>query len=161
MSGEILNAYDTARETGGSSAGTGAPIAANYALLGIGEDTSGSIRVPASFCNLVGLRATVGLVSRNGLSLLVKTQQTPGPLTRTVRDAALMLDFLMGYDPKDPYTAMATIAAPSRGGSYAASLSEGLISRSRIGVLISVSDPDSDVECNAVNQVIREAFSTL
>ena len=80
VSGETLNPYDITRETGGSSAGTGAAIAANYGLIGVGEDTGGSIRVPASFCNLVGLRPTVGLVSRNGLSPLVKTQDTPGPM---------------------------------------------------------------------------------
>ncbi|KAG0652135.1 Glutamyl-tRNA(Gln) amidotransferase subunit A [Hyphodiscus hymeniophilus] len=161
LSGETLNPYDTARETGGSSAGTGAAIAANYGLIGVGEDTGGSIRVPASFCNLVGLRPTVGLVSRSGLSPLVKTQDTPGPMTRTVRDAALMLDALVGYDPKDPYTAATSIAGPPIGGSYAANLSGGLISQARIGVLGCVFGPDSDVECAAVNKVVRKALSQL
>ena len=154
-----LNPYDITRETGGSSAGTGAAIAANYGLVGVGEDTGGSIRVPASFCNLVGLRPTVGLVSRTGLSPLVKTQDTPGPMTRCVRDAALMLDVLAGYDPKDPYTATAVITGHPAGGSYSAHLSETVLSRARIGVLNSVFGPESDAECASVNKVIRNALS--
>jgi amidase len=123
----------------------------------VGEDTGGSIRVPASFCNLVGLRPTVGLVSRYGLSPLVKTQDTPGPMTRTVRDAALMLDVLAGFDPKDPYTAAALIAGPPRGGSYAAHLSEGALATARIGVLNSVFAAGD--ECAPVNKVIRDTLS--
>lgn len=154
-----MNPYDITRETGGSSAGTGAAIAANYGLIGVGEDTGGSIRVPASFCNLVGLRPTVGLVSRNGLSPLVKLQDTPGPMTRTVRDAALMLDILVGFDPKDSYTTAALIAGPPKGGSYAETLSEATLSKARIGVLNSVFGPESDAECANVNKVVRDALS--
>jgi amidase len=154
-----LNPYDITRETGGSSAGTGAAIAANYGILGVGEDTGGSIRVPASFCNLVGLRPTVGLVSRSGLSPLVKTQDTPGPMTRTVRDAALMLDILAGYDPEDPYTAAAVVAGPPRGGSYAANLSKEVLSHARIGVLHSVFGAETDPDCSAVNKVINASLS--
>lgn len=127
----------------------------------MGEDTGGSIRVPASFCNLVGLRPTVGLVSRAGLSPLVKTQDTPGPMTRTVRDAALMLDVLVGYDAKDPYTASAVIARPPRGGSYASNLSKAALSQARIGVLNSVFGQEHLSECIGVNQVIRGALSKI
>jgi Asp-tRNA(Asn)/Glu-tRNA(Gln) amidotransferase A subunit family amidase len=158
ISGETLNPYDTSRETGGSSAGTGAAIAANYAILGVGEDTGGSIRVPASFCNLVGLRPTVGLISRSGLSPLVKTQDTPGPMTRTVRDAALMLDVLVGYDPADSYTAAVALAGPPRGGSYAANLSEERLSHARIGILHSVFGDETTPECAEVNKVIRSTL---
>jgi amidase len=147
------------RETGGSSAGTGAAIAANYGILGVGEDTGGSIRVPASFCNLVGLRPTVGMVSRSGLSPLVKTQDTPGPMTRTVKDAALMLDALVGYDPADPYTAAVAIAGPPRGGSYAANLTGEPFSKARIGILLSEFGSDDDPECAAVNEVVRSALA--
>ncbi|KAH9208972.1 amidase family protein [Leptodontidium sp. 2 PMI_412] len=158
LSGVTLNPYDNTRETGGSSAGTGTAIAANMGLIGVGEDTGGSIRVPASFCNLVGLRPTVGLVSRAGLSPLVKTQDTPGPMTRTVRDAALMLDVLVGYDAKDPYTASAVIAGPPRGGSYASNLSEAALPKARIGVLNSVFGSKDLAECTSVNQVVRAAL---
>jgi amidase len=159
VSGETLNPYDITRETGGSSAGAGAAIAANYGILGVGEDTGGSIRVPASFCNLVGLRPTVGLVSRSGLSPLVKTQDTPGPMTRTVRDAALMLDILAGYDPADPYTATAAVAGPPKDGSYAANLSEQVLSHARIGVLHSVFGADTDPDSSSVNKVIRNTLA--
>ncbi len=159
VSGETLNPYDITRETGGSSAGTGAAIAANYGLIGVGEDTGGSIRVPASFCNLVGLRPTVGLISRSGLSPLVKTQDTPGPMTRTVRDAALMLDALVGFDPKDLYTTATAIAGPPKSGSYAANLSEAVLAEARIGVLHAAFGHESNVECASVNKVIRSAIS--
>lgn len=154
-----MNPYNTSHETGGSSAGTGAAIAANYGLIGVGEDTGGSIRVPASFCNLVGLRPTVGLVSRAGLSPLVKLQDTPGPMTRTVKDAALMLDILAGYDAKDSFTATAVIAGAPKDGSYAANLSTEVLAKARIGVLNSVFGSDSNPEFAAVNTVIRSALS--
>ncbi|PVH69699.1 amidase family protein [Cadophora sp. DSE1049] len=159
--GITLNPYKTSRETGGSSAGTGAAIAANMGLIGVGEDTGGSIRVPASFCNLVGLRPTVGMISRAGLSPLVKTQDTPGPMTRTVRDAALMLDVMVGYDAKDPYTASAVVAGPPRGGSYSSNLSEVALSQSRIGVLKSGFGHEHLAECTSVNAVVRGALSRI
>ncbi|CZS91866.1 uncharacterized protein RAG0_02414 [Rhynchosporium agropyri] len=161
LSGITLNPYDTSRETGGSSAGTGAAIAANMGLIGVGEDTGGSIRVPASFCNLVGLRPTVGLISRSGLSPLVKLQDTPGPMTRTVRDAALMLDVLAGYDSKDSYTATAVLAGPPAGGSYASNLSEVSLTKARIGVLNSEFDRNERSEAKGVSQIVREALTQI
>ncbi|KAH7381938.1 amidase [Cadophora sp. MPI-SDFR-AT-0126] len=161
LSGITLNPYKTSRETGGSSAGTGAAIAANMGLIGVGEDTGGSIRVPASFCNLVGLRPTVGMISRAGLSPLVKTQDTPGPMTRTVRDAALMLDVMVGYDAKDPYTASAVVAGPPQGGSYSSNLSEVALSQFRIGVLKSGFGHEHLAECTSVNDVVRGALRRI
>src|SRR5205807_9695785 len=96
-SGETKNPYALERDPGGSSAGTGAAVAANLAAVGIGEDTGGSIRLPASANNLVGVRVTPGLISRAGLSPLVVFQDTAGPLARTVTDAAILLDVLVGY----------------------------------------------------------------
>lgn len=115
--------------------------------------------MPASFCNLVGLRPTVGLISRAGLSPLVKTQDTPGPMTRTARDAALMLDVMVGCDPKDPHTDAAAIAGPPRGGSYAANFSPQVLTSSRIGVLHSVFGSDADPECASVNAAVRSALA--
>src|SRR5215813_10038967 len=105
--GPIRNAYDPIRNASGSSGGTGSGVAANFAAIGIGEDTGGSIRGPASVGNLVGLRPTVPLVSRHGMFPATPTRDTVGPITRTVRDAALVLDAIAGYDPKDPITAEA------------------------------------------------------
>ena len=76
------------RESGGSSAGTAVGVAANFGLVGIGEDTGGSIRIPAAYNNLFGLRVTTGLISRAGLSPLVHFQDTPAPVARTVADLA-------------------------------------------------------------------------
>jgi amidase len=109
-SGETKNPYVLERDPGGSSSGTGAAVAANLATVGIGEDTGGSIRAPASFNNLIGVRVTPGLISRTGMSPLVVFQDTAGPMTRTVTDAAILLDAMVGYDPRDPYTAAYAIA---------------------------------------------------
>lgn len=159
LSGETRNAYNQLHESGGSSAGTGAAIAANYGLIGLGEDTGGSIRVPASFNNLVGLRPTVGMVSRAGLSPLIKTNDTPGPMTRTVRDAALMFDALVGYDAKDLWTANAGTQTPPKGGSYAANLSEETLAKAKLGVLKEAFGDGSESEHEAVNKAVRSALA--
>ena len=157
--GEAKNPYDLDRDPGGSSSGTGAAVAANLGAVGIGEDTGGSIRLPASFCNLVGVRVTTGLISRAGMSPLVAFQDTAGPMTRTVRDAALLLDALVGYDPSDPFTAAATVAAVPA--SYADNLSGDGLQGARIGVLREAFGPDDDPESREVNAVINAAIEDM
>lgn len=157
--GETKNPYALDRDPGGSSSGTGAAVAANLGAVGIGEDTGGSIRVPSSFDNLVGVRVTTGLVSRAGLSPLVVFQDTAGPMTRTVKDAAMLLDALVGYDPEDPFTAAATLARDA--GSYARGLAEGGLSGKRIGVLREAFGPDDDPDSGRVNRVIEGALGAL
>ena len=103
--GVIRNAYDPDRNPSGSSGGTATGIAASFGMIGIGEDTGGSIRGPAAVHNLVGLRPTLQLVSRHGMMPANPTQDTMGPITRTVTDAAILLDVIVGYDPEDPITA--------------------------------------------------------
>jgi amidase len=103
--GQTLNPYDLTRTPGGSSGGTGAGIAAGFAIAGIGTDTVNSIRSPASANGIVGFRPTVGLVSRAGIIPYSFTQDAAGPLARSVTDAAKMLNVLVGYDPNDPATA--------------------------------------------------------
>ena len=105
IQGQTLNPYDLTRTPGGSSGGTGAGVAANFAIAGIGTDTVNSIRSPASANNIVGIRPTLGLVSRAGIIPYSFTQDAAGPLARTVTDAAKMLNVLVGYDPNDPATA--------------------------------------------------------
>jgi amidase len=161
LSGLTRNPYDLNRDPGGSSSGTGAAIAADLATLGIGEDTGGSIRVPSSFCGLVGIRCTPGLISRSGLSPLLVPQDTPGPMCRTVRDTALMLDILAGFDERDPYTAAAFIAGKPTGGSYAANLSVEKIKSARIGVLSETFGSDSDPDCRSVNMVMKNTLQKL
>jgi Asp-tRNA(Asn)/Glu-tRNA(Gln) amidotransferase A subunit family amidase len=157
--GVTKNPYDLDRDPGGSSGGTGAAIAANLGTVGIGEDTGGSIRVPASFDNLVGVRVTTGLISRKGLSPLVVFQDTAGPMTRTVKDAAILLDTLVGYDPEDPFTAAATLARDA--GSYAEGLSEGSLRGARIGVVREVFGPDDDPDSSQVNGVVEGALEAM
>src|SRR5437667_4425951 len=90
--GIVRTSYDPTRSPSGSSRGTGAGIAANFATVGIGEDTGGSVRGPAAFNSLVGLRPTVPLVSRFGMMPATPSQDTLGPIARTVKDAALPRD---------------------------------------------------------------------
>jgi amidase len=100
--GQTCNPYDTTRIPGGSSGGSAAAVAANLAMCALGTDTSGSVRFPSSCCNLVGLVATQGLVSRDGIVPLSFTRDRGGPICRTVEDAAILLEVLAGYDAKVP-----------------------------------------------------------
>ncbi len=99
------NPWDTGRVPGGSSGGSGAAVAAGECLLGMGTDTGGSIRIPASVCGTVGLKPTYGRVSRAGITSLCWSLDHAGPLTRTVRDAALALQAVAGFDARDPGSA--------------------------------------------------------
>lgn len=155
-SGETKNPYVLAHDPGGSSSGTAAAVAANLALVGVGEDTGGSIRLPSSFCNLVGVRVTPGLISRDGTSPLVVFQDTAGPMARSVTDAALLLDAMVGYDPKDEYTTAALIAGHK--GSYADGLDAESLKGARLGVIRNAFGPDADPACASVNKVIATAL---
>jgi amidase len=160
MTGHTKNPYAPERESGGSSAGTAAGVAANFGLVGIGEDTGGSIRIPASFNNLFGLRVTTGLISRRGFSPLVHFQDTPGPIARTVPDLARILDSIVGYDPKDPFTVTAS-AAPSAGGYAQAVDIDVPLANWRIGVLETGFGSDANPDAEPVNRVVRAAISNL
>lgn len=96
------NPWDTNRIPGGSSGGSGASVAAGSAYMSLGSDTGGSIRIPASVCGTVGLKPTFGRCSRAGVTSLAWSLDHVGPLTRTVADAAVCLNALAGYDPRDP-----------------------------------------------------------
>jgi aspartyl-tRNA(Asn)/glutamyl-tRNA(Gln) amidotransferase subunit A len=96
------NPWDTERYTGGSSTGSGAAVAAGLVRAALGSDTGGSIRGPAAFCGTVGLKPTYGRVSRRGVFPLSYSLDHCGPLAWTVEDAAITLQAISGYDPKDP-----------------------------------------------------------
>jgi len=153
------NPYDLDRDAGGSSSGTAAALAASLGLVGIGADTGGSIRVPASFNNLVGVRVTPGLISRRGVSALVSFLDTAGPMARTVRDAALLLDAMVGYDPGDEYTSAYVTARPPA--SYAGLLDAGALQGARIGVLRQVFGDPADPDRAAVDAVIEHALDVM
>lgn len=106
LGGQTLNPYDLTRTPGGSSGGTGAAVAANFATAGTGSDTVNSIRSPSSANSLVGIRPTRGLVSRTGISPCSDLQDQGGPIARSVTDAALLLGVMAGYDPDDASTAV-------------------------------------------------------
>src|SRR5205823_12658498 len=95
---------EVARTPGGSSSGSGVAVAAGFAPWGIGTDTGGSVRLPASWCGLTGLKTTIGRVSTYGILPLAPTLDTPGPMARSVLDAALLYNVMQGPDPLDPRT---------------------------------------------------------
>ena len=103
--GRTRNPYALDRNTSGSSSGSGAAVAANLCTVAIGTETDGSIVSPSSINGIVGIKPTVGLASRTGIIPIAHTQDTPGPMTRTVRDAAIVLGVIAGPDPDDPATA--------------------------------------------------------
>ncbi|MBF4994389.1 amidase [Arthrobacter gandavensis] len=158
-SGVTKNPYDLSRDPGGSSSGTAAAVAANLSLVGIGEDTGGSIRLPASFCGLVGLRVTPGLISRAGMSSLVKPQDTAGPMTRTVEDAVRILDVMVGYDEQDDYTAAAVVSRQDR--PYADALQDADLHGKRIGVLRQAFGDAADPDGAEVNTAMEAALAAL
>ena len=100
--GQTHNPYVLDRSPCGSSSGSGASVSANLCVIAVGTETDGSIACPASMNGVVGIKPTVGLVSRTGIIPISKTQDTAGPLSRTVRDAAILLNILRGIDPSDP-----------------------------------------------------------
>ena len=131
----VASPYVTSRTAGGSSGGTGASIAANLGAIGFGTDTGGSIRVPSSYNQLVGVRPTVGLTSRDGIIPLALSQDTGGPIARSVSDAAIALDAVAGVDPADPATAAAAGKIPE---SYTSYLDPKALQGKRIGYLASM-----------------------
>src|SRR5437870_1998869 len=132
LPGFTRNPSNPAYASGGSSGGTAVALAANFGTVGLGTDTGGSVRAPASITNLVGIRPTVGLVSRTGMGPLDSQRDTPGPMTRTVEDAARLLDVMAGTDPADPRTAGAETRIPP---TYTAFLDRAGLKDARIGVL--------------------------
>ena len=113
--GTPRNPWDRQRVTGGSSSGSGAAVAAGLCHGSMGTDTGGSVRIPAALCGIVGLKPTYGRVSRAGVTTLAWSMDHPGPMTRTVRDAALMLQTIAGYDPADPASSRAKVPNYTRG----------------------------------------------
>jgi len=154
--GQTLNPYDPSRNPGGSSGGTAAAIAASFAAAGMGSDTCGSIRIPSSVNNLVGLRPTKGLSSIAGIVPLSVTQDVGGPLARSVADLAVMLDATIGEDPADAATHLA--AGQSRP-KFMEALQAGALKGARIGILESLFGDASDDQ--EVIRIVRAAIEDL
>ena len=148
LPGYTRNPYDTSRVTAGSSGGSAAGAAANFAAIALASDTGDSIRGPAAHQALVGLRSTMGLVSRSGVVPLNLSADIAGAVTRTVADTAAVLQVIAGPDPADPATAAAREHISA---SYAASLRADGLKGARIGVLHQAYDtPTLDRDVDAV-----------
>lgn len=143
VGGQTRNPYVLDRSPSGSSSGSGAAVAAGFCAAAIGTETDGSIVSPASACSLVGLKPTVGLISRSGIIPISKTQDTAGPMTRTVADAALLLGVLAGTDPGDPETAESDA---HRHPDYTRFLSRDALRGARIGVIRAYFGAHPDVD---------------
>lgn len=130
LGGQTANPYALDRNPSGSSSGSGAAVAAGLAPAAIGTETDGSIVCPASACGVVGVKPTCGLVSRSGIVPVSLAQDTAGPMTRSVADAARLLSVLAGPDPADP----ATAAAAGQPTGYTDFLDAGALAGARLGV---------------------------
>src|SRR6266576_425277 len=155
LGGQVKNPDHHTRTPGGSSGGTATAVASNFATAGPGSDTGGSIRSPASADNLVGLRPTRGLISRDGIVPVSFTQDTIGPITRNVADTANILDAMVGYDPNDPVTAFGVGNIPK---TYTVFLQNGL-KGARLGVLTTLFG--SGPEYEEVNKVLGKAIEAM
>lgn len=149
--GPVHNPWDLKRITGGSSAGSAAAVAAGFCFASVGSDDGGSVRIPASFCGVVGFKPSYGRVSTRGVVPSVYSLDTIGPIARSVEDAAIMLQAIAGYDPQDSITAAAPVP------DYTAALTQP-IRKLRVGIprdyFFEQLDPD-------VARLVEEAIGIL
>jgi aspartyl-tRNA(Asn)/glutamyl-tRNA(Gln) amidotransferase subunit A len=147
--GPVANPADPDRVPGGSSGGSAAAVAAGEADLALGSDTGGSVRNPAAFCGVVGIKPTYGLVSRYGLVAYANSLEQIGPIARTVEDAAALLDVISGPDPKDATTRFdsdgdgADATHPATDSNYAAA-ADGDVDGTTVGVVTDLLDGADD-----------------
>ena len=157
--GQVRNPYALDRNPCGSSSGTGSGVSANLAAAGIGTETDGSILCPSSMCGLVGIKPTVGLVSRRGIIPISSTQDTAGPMCRTVADAAILLSAIAGTDLLDP----ATAASAGKAADYTKALDANGLAGARLGVVRKFFGwhPEIDRQMTAVLDLLRQLGAVL
>jgi aspartyl-tRNA(Asn)/glutamyl-tRNA(Gln) amidotransferase subunit A len=154
------NPWDTGRTPGGSSSGTGAAVCAGLVLGGLGSDTGGSIRQPASYCGISGIKPTFGRVSKEGCVPLCYSLDNVGPLARTARDCAIMLEAIAGYDPADPCTVNVPVPSMTAG-------MDGTLAGVRIGVprdyFFTAPELDAEVKAAVLAAIdaMRDAGATV
>lgn len=157
--GQTNNPYVLDKNPCGSSSGTGAAISANLAAVGVGTETNGSIICPAVRCGLVGIKPTLGLISRSGIIPIAHTQDTAGPMARTVADAAILLGVMVGFDKAD------SITADSKKGlkDYTKFLDKDGLQGARIGVARAFINPANPLGklIEPFLQVLKDAGATL
>jgi len=156
VGGLVRNPYALDRTACGSSSGSGAAVAASFAAAAVGTETDGSITCPSSVNGLVGFKPTLGLVSRTHVVPISHSQDTAGPMTRSVRDAALLLSEMSAPDPADPATAGTQVR------DYTAGLSTAALSGMRVGVIRPDGlSPDLAARFDAALAVLRASGATL
>lgn len=165
--GQAVNPYQLDKSPWGSSSGSAIAVAASYVPLALGTETDGSIVCPASACGVVGLKPTVGLVSRRGVIPIGFSQDSPGPFGRTVRDVALLLSAIAGFDDEDPSNGEFADSAPASEFDsspiqapgdldYTATLDENALNGKRIGVARSLFGWDASADA-----MMEETIATL
>jgi amidase len=156
IGGQTRNPYDTDRNPCGSSSGSAVAVAANLASVAVGTETDGSVVCPAGVNGIVGIKPTLGLVSRSGIIPIAHSQDTAGPMARTVRDAAILLSAMTGIDADDP----ASLAAAGTVPDYTANLAADGLQGRRIGVLRSYTGAGSNPQVESLFEdsiaVVRE-----
>lgn len=159
------NAYNLEYSSYGSSGGSAVAVAANLSAIGLGTDTNSSLRGPAAVNNIVGLRPTMGLVSRTGILPYTRERDIGGPLTRTVTDLAIILDYIVGYDEKDEITKTSINKIPD---SYTSYLKKGNLKGIKIGVIKDFisKNPHSNLDLlkyydSSVNTLMQTAINDL
>lgn len=152
--GAVRNPWNRDHITGGSSSGSGSAVAAGLVYGALGSDTGGSIRTPASCCGLVGIKATYGLVSRAGAMPLSFSLDHVGPLTRSVRDSAILLQAIAGQDPRDPTTARMSVP------DYLSTIEDGIAGR-RIAICEDFFHDGIDPEIAALNEAVLDVLKHL
>jgi amidase len=156
LGGQAVNPHGEGRSPSGSSSGSAVAVAAGLAPLAVGTETDGSIVSPAGVCGVVGIKPTLGLVSRTGIVPISAAQDTAGPMTRTVADAAVLLTAMAGPDPADA----ATEAAAGHATDYATFLDPGALDGARVGVWRTASAP-ADAATVAVLEAALTAMRRL
>ena len=149
--GVTKNPWDMDKVSGGSSGGSTAAVAADLCIAALGSDTGGSIRQPASLCGVVGLKPTYGRVSRFGLVAFASSLDQVGPITKTVKDAAILLNIISGWDPMD------TTSIPGNTTDFTAALNRG-VKGLKVGIPSEYHIPGMDPE---VEQAVKDAIKTL
>lgn len=152
VAGQTRNPHNPLRDPSGSSSGSAAAVAAGYAVLGTGTDTAGSIRGPAAVCGVVGIKPTMGLVSRDGIIPASLSFDVAGPIARSVTGAAVLLDVMAGRDPVDPITA----ASEEYTLDLQAALEGGALQGARLGIIRTFNGANADVDA-----VFNAALETL
>lgn len=158
--GQTRNAYSPAHTPCGSSSGSAVAVAADLTVIAVGTETNGSIICPASNNSVVGIKPTLGLISRSGIIPIAQSQDTAGPMARTVADAAASLSAMVGTDPADAITDNTQAGNPAN---YTDFLQDGSLAGKRIGVMRSLSgrNPEVDALMEAQLNILREAGATV